>query len=89
MNRRDGMALDARASPLSSPELEGRPPAGIDPLCGQGKGYSPRLAAAGVTVEHISYQRQVHGFASMSGVVDQGREALERTGASLAQAFAA
>jgi acetyl esterase len=84
-------AGDPRASPLLADDLSGLPPAmiitaGHDPLCEQGADYAERLLAAGVAVEYRCYEGQIHGFVSMSGALEEGREALERAGAALKRA---
>lgn len=84
-------AGDPRASPLLAEDLSGLPPAmiitaGYDPLCEQGADYAERLRAAGVAVEYHCYEGQIHGFVSMAGALEEGREALERAGAALKRA---
>ncbi len=82
----------SRASPLLADDLSGLSPAmiitaGYDPLCEQGADYAERLRAAGVAVEYHCYEGQIHGFVSMSGALEEGREALERAGAALRRAI--
>lgn len=90
---RQADARDPRASPLLAKDLTGLPPtlvitAGFDPLAEQGEAYAERLKADGVPVEYLCYEGQIHGFVSMSGVLDEGREALDRAAAALLKAFA-
>ena len=69
------MALDP-FNPLASPilfkdeQLRGAAPtfmitASADPLCTEGLAYKKRLASVGVPVEHVHYEREVHGFMSL------------------------
>jgi len=83
---------DTRASPLLAQDFSGLAPAlvmtaGYDPLRDEGDAYADRLKSAGVAVEHIKYPGQIHGFVSMAGVIDEGREFLERAAKALRQAF--
>lgn len=61
--------------------------AGFDPLRDEGAEYADRLSAAGVPVEYICYRNQIHGFVSMAGAIDEGREFLDRAGAALRRAW--
>ncbi len=81
------------ASPLLSPDVSGLAPAfvmtaGFDPLRDEGAAYADRLKAAGVPVEYQCYAAQIHGFVSMAGVIDQGREFLQQAAVALRRAFA-
>jgi acetyl esterase/lipase len=62
---------DPRASPLRAPNFRRLPPALViaaahDPLREEGELYADALVAAGVEVEHASYE-EVHGFFSTPG----------------------
>ncbi len=79
---------DPRISPLLAEDLSGLPPAylvtaGYDPLKDEGRAYAEKLQAAGVTVEHVNYEAMIHGFFTMTGIVDEAREAVEQAGAAL------
>jgi acetyl esterase len=83
---------DPLASPLLAADFSGLPPAlvmtaGFDPLRDEGMEYADRLSAAGVPVEYLCYRNQIHGFVSMAGAIDEGREFLDRAGAALRRAF--
>lgn len=83
---------DPLASPLLAEDLGDLPPAlvmtaGYDPLRDEGAEYADRLSAAGVPVEYICYRNQIHGFTSMAGAIDEGREFLDRACAALRKAF--
>ncbi len=47
----------------------------------------PRLAAAGVPVVDMPYDGMIHGFFGLSAAFDASRDAMQRIGAELAQAF--
>lgn len=75
-----------RASPLASPlgteRLEQVAPATIvsaecDPLRDEAEHYAARLAQAGVSVTLVRWPGQMHGFASMLGVLDAASAALD------------
>ena len=83
---------DPLASPLLTEDLRGLPPAlvmtaGFDPLRDEGADYADRLSAAGVPVEYVCYRNQIHGFVSMAGAIDEGREFLDRASAALRRAW--
>jgi len=83
---------DPRASPIRSKSFEGLPPAvictaGFDPLRDEGAAYAEKLKAAGVEVDYVNYPGQIHGFVSMGGAIDEGREFLDRACAALRQSF--
>lgn len=76
--------MNPRVSPLFSDHLGGQPPAliiaaGHDPLWDDGHAYSDALGQAGVDVQLIPYPGQVHGFMSLTKVIPQGNDALEKT----------
>lgn len=73
--------VDWRASPLRAPSLKGMPPtllltAGFDPLHDEGRRYADRLAAEGNTVHYVCFDRQMHGFLGMGGVIDEANTAV-------------
>ena len=80
------------ASPLLNDDLAGLAPAyvmtaGFDPLRDEGRAYSDKLKAAGVPVEYVCYEGQIHGFASMAGALDEARSFLDEAVQVLRKAF--
>lgn len=72
---------DWRASPLLAPDLAGLPPAlvltaGFDPLRDEGRLYADRLSAAGNAVQYVCFERQMHAFIGMGGVIDEANTAV-------------
>ncbi|MBX3635171.1 MAG: alpha/beta hydrolase [Rubrivivax sp.] len=83
---------DWRASPLLAPDLSRLPPAlvltaGFDPLRDEGRQYADALSAAGTPAQYVCFERQVHGFITMSKVLDEARTAVALCGAVLAEAL--
>lgn len=87
----DGADLtDPDLSPGLRTDLEGMPPtilvtAECDVLRDEGHEYGNALEAAGCTVERLEYAGVIHGFASMPGVIGEGRRALAEMGRLLRQ----
>jgi acetyl esterase len=84
---------DWRASPLLTPTLSGLPPAlvltaGYDPLRDEGREYADALSQAGNRVQYLCFERQIHGFITMSRVIDEALTAVDVCGAALRRAFA-
>jgi acetyl esterase len=83
---------DPRASPLLNPDLTGLPPAlivaaGCDVLLDEGKAYAAKLARAGVPVEYRCFDGTIHAFASFSGAIPMGIEAMALVASRLRQAL--
>jgi acetyl esterase/lipase len=79
---------DWRASPLLAQDLTRLPPAlvitaGFDPLRDEGRQYADALSAAGNRVQYVCFERQIHGFVTMSKVIDEAESAIALAGAAL------
>lgn len=80
------------AFPDRARELSGLPPAtvltaGFDPIRDEGMAYAERLSDAGVDVEHLHYESQIHAFVSLYEHLDDGKEAIEELAGELQAAF--
>ena len=72
---------DWRASPLLAPSHAGLAPAlvltaGFDPLRDEGLQYANALSRAGVPTQYLCFERQIHGFVAMSGVIQEAHTAV-------------
>jgi acetyl esterase len=90
--RDEADADDQRASPLRARDFAHLPPALVitaefDPLRDEGRAYADKLRGAGTPVVYRDYPGMVHGFATMAGVLDQGKQAVKDAGAALRDAF--
>ncbi len=75
--------------PLGAPDLQGLPPALVmtaefDPLRDEGVAYAKRLAAAGVPVEHLHADDQMHGFLMVDRAIARAGELIDRLADALA-----
>lgn len=73
---KSGAERDPRASPLFASDLSRLPPAlvitaGFDPLRDEGRAYADKMAAAGVTVEHVCVEGMPHGFLTLGGALTE------------------
>jgi len=81
------------AAPLLAESLAGVAPACVivaehDLLRGEAEAYVERLAAEGVPAELHCYAEQVHGFYHLLAMMDDARDAVDRSAAALRRAFA-
>ena len=79
--------------PLRAADLSGLPAALImtaefDPLRDEGRAYARRLRTAGVTVEHIHLDDQMHGFLLQEAMIDRARKAVDHFADALRRALA-
>jgi len=79
--------------PLRAADLSGLPAALIvtaefDPLRDEGHAYARRLRRAGVTVEHIHIDDQMHGFLLQEAMIDRAREAVDHFADALREGLA-
>ena len=85
-------AANPYACPMRAESLMGLPPslvitAEFDPLRDEGESYAARLSEAGVATTLVRYDGMIHGFLSMAGVLEQGKNALALAAAALRSAF--
>jgi acetyl esterase len=83
---------DWRASPLLAADLSRLPPAlvltaGYDPLRDEGLQYAQALSAAGTPASYVCWERQVHGFITMSRVISEAVGAVTQCAAELRRAL--
>ena len=77
--------VDWRASPLRAASLADLPAtlilaAGFDPLRDEGRLYADSLSAAGNAVQYVCFERQMHGFLGMGGVIEEANTAVRLCG---------
>ena len=77
-----GDVADWRASPLRAAALAGVAPALVltcahDPLCDEGIEYARRLDREGVSVTHLHYNDQMHGFLTMGKLIRASQSAID------------
>ena len=75
--------------PLAATDLAGLPPALVmtaefDPLRDEGIAYAERLAAAGVPVEHLHAEDQMHGFLVVDRAITRAGELIDQLADALA-----
>jgi acetyl esterase len=80
------------ASPLRAGNFAGLPDALVitaefDPLRDEGERYAELMRAAGTSVQLTRYDGMIHGFFTMSGMIDQGKTAMRQSAAALRAAF--
>ena len=85
-------AANPYACPLRAASLAGLPSALVitaefDPLRDEGEMFAARLRESGVAAALVRYDGMIHGFFSMAGVLEQGRNALALAAAQLRSAF--
>jgi acetyl esterase len=86
---------DCRVSPIytDAATMAAAPPALVitaeyDPLRDEGEAYANRLREAGVAVDHVRYDGQIHAFFAMPGAIPAARDAMIRVAAALRRAWA-
>ena len=88
----EGDAAAPLASPLQALDLSNLPPAfvmtaGFDPLRDEGEAYARRLEAAGVAVDYRCHESMIHGFVSITGLIENAETGLADAAAALRAAF--
>ena len=88
----EGDAAAPLASPLLAPDLSDLPPAlvltaGFDPLRDEGEAYARRLEAAGVPTDYRCHESMIHGFVSITGLIESAETGLADAAAALRAAF--
>jgi acetyl esterase len=76
------------AAPLRAESHEGLPPAfillaGNDPLLDEGLEYARRLETAGVPVQTVRYDDQIHAFFTLPNLIEAGNKAIAEAGAAI------
>ena len=89
----DHHADDWRASPLLATSHADLPAAlvmtaGFDPLRDEGLMYADALSQAGVPTQYVCFERQIHGFITMGGVIAEAHTALALCGHALKRHWA-
>jgi acetyl esterase len=87
-----GRLRDPLASPLFVEDLSGLPPAlvvtcGFDPLRDEGKAYADKMRAAGVDVESVCFEGQMHGVLLLSAALRDGERMLDLAASRLRTAL--
>jgi acetyl esterase len=87
----DASRDDPYLYPLAAEDLSGLPPALVltaefDPVRDDGVAYAERLEEAGVEVERVHAEDQMHGFLLLGRVVPSAQALVERTADALAAA---
>jgi len=83
---------DWRASPLRAASLAGTAPAMVvtcahDPLCDEAVDYARRLDREGVSVTHLHYNDQMHGFLTMGKLIRASQSLIDTMAVALKRAW--
>jgi len=83
---------DPDCAPLRATSHEGLPPAfillaGNDPLLAEGEAYAAKLEEAGVPVQLVRYDDQIHAFFTLPNLIQAGNAALAEAGAAIKAAL--
>jgi acetyl esterase len=62
--------------------------AGFDPLRDEGRAYAEKMRAAGVTVEHVCFEGQMHGVLMLGAAIRDGARMVDLAADRLRSALA-
>jgi acetyl esterase len=87
-----GDTRDPQASPLFCDDMKGLPPTlvitcGFDPLRDEGRAYADKMRAAGVEVEYVCFEGQMHGVMMLGAALRDGVRMIDLAASRLRSAL--